>query len=80
MSIAKETEKRIKEQIEQIPDAYVIRLYDFIGARDYPSDILVFYKNTLILLEIKTCQVKSFPFSHISDNQWKGMIYALKKK
>lgn len=79
MSIAKETEKRIKEQIEKVKGAYVLRLYDFIGARDYPSDLLVFYKRNLILLEIKTSQLKSFPFSNISDNQYTGMLCAIKK-
>lgn len=78
-SIAKNFEQKVKEQLQNIKNLYVLRLYDFIGARDYPSDFLVYKKPHLICLECKTSQLKSFPFSNISDNQWNGMLYALKK-
>ena len=78
MSIAKEFERRVKEQLSAIKNVFVLRLYDFIGARDYPSDFIVYKKPNLICLECKTCQLKSFPFSNISDTQWTGMLGAIK--
>ena len=67
-SLAKEFEKRIKDQLFNIKNVYPIRLYDFIGARDYPSDFIVYKKPHLICLECKTCQLKSFPFTNISPS------------
>lgn len=78
-TIAKEFESKIKKQLFEIKNVYPIRLYDFIGARDYPSDFIVYKKPNLICLECKTCQLKSFPFSNISDTQWTGMLGAIKK-
>ena len=79
MSIAKNFEKKVKDQLDNIDGVYTLRLYDFIGARDYPSDFIIYKKPHLICLECKTSQLKSFPFSNISDNQWHGMLSAIKK-
>lgn len=78
-NLAKNFEKNVKDQLNLLKNTYIIRLYDFIGARDYPSDFVVYKKPHLICLECKTCQLKSFPFSNISDNQWHGMLSAIKK-
>ena len=78
-SLAKNFEAKVKEQLNLLDNVYPIRLYDFIGARDYPSDFIVYKKPHLICLECKTCQLKSFPFSNISDSQWHGMLSAIKK-
>ena len=68
-SLAKNFEVKVKEQLNLLDNVYPIRLYDFIGARDYPSDFIVYKKPHL----------KSFPFTNISDSQWHGMLSAIKK-
>ena len=74
-------EKYFKAQIqEQLPEAYVYRLYDIFDYRciSNPCDFFVFLRPSLIMCELKTCQGASMPSKNISDYQLQSMTEASK--
>ena len=74
-------EKYFKAQIqEQLPEAYIYRLYDIFDYRciSNPCDFFVFLRPSFIMCELKTCQGASMPSKNISEYQLQSMIEASK--
>lgn len=80
-SLGKTFEKYFKEQVkEQIPDAFVFRLYDIMDYRGIsnPCDFFVFLRPSLIMCELKSCSGASMSHKNISDYQLQSMTEASK--
>lgn len=82
MSLAKQFEKNVATQLNNIKDTYVYRLSDLVNkfGVSNPCDYFCFYKNTFFLLEMKTTEQASLPLKNISDFQYTSMLEASSKK
>lgn len=74
----KQFEEKLKEQLEQIENTLVIRLYDVTtGYKNQNNicDFIVFRNGTLNLFECKAIHGNTLNFkSHIKENQWNGLL------
>lgn len=80
MSVAKQFEKNIKQQILDSGNI-CIRLFDPMGGKLGVSnicDFVAYKKPILFLLELKTTELPSLPLSNISKNQYSGLLDASK--
>ena len=82
MSIAKQFEKNVATQLKEIKDTYIYRLSDLVNQFGVanPCDYFCFYKNTFLLLEMKTTEGASLPLKNISDYQYLSMLEASQKR
>jgi penicillin-binding protein-related factor A (putative recombinase) len=82
MSLAKQFEKNVATQLNNIKGTYVYRLSDLVNkfGVSNPCDYFCFYKNTFFLLEMKTTEQASLPLKNISDFQYTSMLEASSKK
>ena len=82
ISLAKNFEHKVKVQLSNVDNVYVLRLYDTMfaakGIRN-PSDFIAYKKPNMILLECKTTAGASLPFKNISDGQWEDIYNATQK-
>ena len=82
ISLAKNFEHKVKAQLSNVDNVYVLRLYDTMfaakGIRN-PSDFIAYKKPNMILLECKTTAGASLPFKNISDGQWEDIYNATQK-
>ena len=72
----KQFEEIVRKSFEKVPDTSVIRLHDqtngFAGSTN-PCDFIVYHYPNMYAIECKSVHGNTLPFSHISDNQWKGL-------
>lgn len=82
MSLAKNFENLVREQLGEIDNSYVLRLYDvqsgFSGVNTV-CDLLFYKEPNLFMLELKTTKGNTLPLSNIRDNQFDGLYDAMKK-
>lgn len=80
-SLGKTFEKYFRNQVEeQLPEAYVYRLYDIFDYRciSNPCDFFVFLRPNFFLIELKSTSGGTLPFKNISDGQMEGLFSASK--
>lgn len=73
----KQFENIIKEAFERVPDVSVVRLHDqttgYLGSSNH-CDFIVYKKPYEYHIECKSVHGNTFPFSNITDNQYKGLL------
>lgn len=73
----KQFENIIKEAFEKVPNTSVVRLHDqttgYIGSSNH-CDFIVYHKPVELHLECKSVHGNTFPFSNITDTQYKGLL------
>ena len=82
MSLAKNFENLVREQLNEIDNVFVMRLADNMSGfsgQNNPSDLIMYKEPTLYFLELKTTKGNTLPFSNIRDNQFNGIYDAVKK-
>jgi len=82
MSLAKNFEDNVKEQLSKYKHTWVFRIYDqtagFKGINS-PADFVVYNHPHMFLLELKTIHSNTLNFtSGIRENQWEGLEIASK--
>lgn len=82
MSLAKNFEDNVKEQLESWKTAHIIRMYDVTNGFknvDNPCDFIVYHYPNMLMLELKSTHQNTLNFaSGIRENQWKGLEIASK--
>lgn len=70
-------ENIIKEAFQKIPGVSVDRIHDqmngYAGSANI-SDFIIYKKPYEYYIECKTTHGNTFPFTNISDNQWRGLL------
>lgn len=79
----KQFEEVIKKSFEKIPNVSVDRLHDqttgYLGSKNI-CDFIVYKKPYEYYIECKSVHGNTFPFSNITDNQYKGLLEKSKIK
>jgi hypothetical protein len=83
VSRGKEFETRVKTALDLKKSAWVYRLHDQMSGRinvsKNPCDFLVHEQSDLYLVECKSTNSKSFPFSALSDYQYEQLLECYNK-
>ena len=73
----KQFEEVIKQAFEKIPDVSIDRLHDqttgYLGSKNI-CDFIVYKEPYEYYIECKSVHGNTFPFSNITDNQYKGLL------
>lgn len=73
----KQFENIIKEAFEKVPDTSVVRLHDqttgYIGSSNH-CDFIVYHNPNELHIECKSVHGNTFPFSNITDTQYRGLL------
>ena len=79
----KQFEEVIKKSFEKIPNVSVDRLHDqttgYLGSKNI-CDFIVYKKPYEYYIECKSVHGNTFPFSNITDNQFRGLLEKSKIK
>ena len=86
----KDFEAIVKDCFEQVPNTYILRLYDPQGgyvAVANPCDFVIYHDSKMYMLECKSVHDNLLPiyspnpkkkYGNISNTQWEGMLEATK--
>ena len=79
----KQFEEVVRRAFEQVTDTSVIRLHDqtngYLGSKNH-CDFIVYRMPLEYHIECKSIHGNTFPFSNITDNQFKGLLEKSKIK
>lgn len=88
VSRGKAFEDIVKECVEQVPDTYILRLYDPQGGYlsvSNPCDFIAYHGRQMYMLECKSLHDNTFSifsndpkkkYGKVSNTQWEGMLKA----